>query len=202
MNASLSGQVLLPSGLEPAELHFGEAITGVERSGRAPADRFIVPGFIDVHVHGGGGADTMEGADGVRKLARFHASHGTTTNPAARILDALLGVREVALEARNDLPDVLGAHLEGPFISRARLGAQPDFVLEPSDPLLQQVLDLDIVRVVTLAPELPGAVAAARRPCPAPRPALASCGSWWSFWARPSPAYLPWPPCDTSQGQE
>ncbi len=169
MNASLSGQVLLPSGLEPAELHFGEAITGVERSGRAPADRFIVPGFIDVHVHGGGGADTMDGADGVRKLARFHASHGTTTilpttitNPAARILDALLGVREVALEARHDLPDVLGAHLEGPFISRARLGAQPDFVLEPSDPLLQQVLDLDIVRVVTLAPELPGAVAAAQ----------------------------------------
>ena len=169
MNASLSGQVLLPTGLEPAELNFGELITGVTRTGNAAADRYILPGFIDVHVHGGGGGDTMDGAEGVRQLARFHAGHGTTTilpttitNPTERIMAALLGVREVALERRHDLPDIPGAHLEGPFISRNRLGAQPDFVLEPSDPFLQQVLDLDVVRVATIAPELPGAIAAAQ----------------------------------------
>lgn len=130
---------------------------------------YLLPGFIDTHLHGGGGGDTMDGAVGVRTLARFHLRHGTTTlypttitNPWERVLSALNGVREVREAEEPDLPDIGGAHLEGPFISAERLGAQPPFVLEPSQERVEKVLSLGVVSLVTIAPELPGALSAAR----------------------------------------
>src|SRR5690554_413414 len=132
MSRELAGQLLLPGqgGLEPASLRFSRTIEAIESAPSAPDGHIILPGFIDVHVHGGGGADTMDGADGVRTLARFHLRHGTTTilpttitNPLERIMAALEGVRQVRGENASDLPDIPGAHLEGPFISRDRLGA-------------------------------------------------------------------------------
>ena len=130
---------------------------------------YLLPGFIDTHLHGGDGGDTMDGAAGVRTLARFHLEHGTTTlypatitNPWEKILSALRGVLALQDENHPDLPDIPGAHLEGPFISGKRLGAQPDFVLEPTRERVEEVLSFDVVRLVTLAPELPGALEAAR----------------------------------------
>jgi len=160
---------VLPQGVVAGHLEFGEVITGLEPDAHARGP-YILPGFIDTHVHGGGGGDTMDGPDGVRTLARFHLAHGTTTlypttitNPWGAILHALEGVRQVQQEADPALPDLPGVHLEGPFISPHRLGAQPPDTLEPTEAHLDALLAHDVVRLVTLAPEIAGVAEAARR---------------------------------------
>ncbi|MDV6374970.1 N-acetylglucosamine-6-phosphate deacetylase [Deinococcus sp. ZS9-10] len=166
---SLRGKILLPSGeWLLGQLEFLDHITAITPDNTAPPDRLILPGFIDAHVHGGGGADTMDGPDGVRTLARFHAAHGTTTllpttmtNPWDNVLFALRGIRRVMDE--GGVPggaDIVGAHLEGPFISPGRLGAQPPNTLEPTPERIAEVLALNVVQAVTFAPELPGALTA------------------------------------------
>lgn len=160
----LRGQLVLPGGVVPGELRFGERLEAVTPLDEAPDDVYLLPGFVDTHVHGGGGGDTVDGPAGVRTLARLHARHGTTTllpttltHPWARVLAALRGVREV-MDA-GGVPggaDVPGAHLEGPFISPERLGAQPPHTLEPTPERVAEVLALGAVRAVTLAPEVPG----------------------------------------------
>lgn len=176
----LQGTLLLPGGAAHGSIEFGAQIeriepggAGVTAAGRARAP-IICPGFIDVHVHGGDGGDTMDGPEGVRTLARLHARHGTTTilpttmtNPWPRVMAALRGVREVMDEERTGgpftgTPDILGAHLEGPFISPGKLGAQPPDDLPPDPALVAEVIALGVVKVVTLAPELEGAVQAAQ----------------------------------------
>jgi len=167
---------------------------GTRGEGDAPGPPWIVPGFIDVHVHGGGGGDTMDGPDGVRALAAAHLRHGTTALLASTltadwpdVLAALRGVAQVVAEdaaaedarssdaaptidgappgggARAPRARVLGAHLEGPFINPGRLGAQPPFAVAPTAERVAEVLALGVVRTVTLAPELDGALAAVAR---------------------------------------
>src|SRR5207248_4186536 len=88
-------------------------------------DRWLVPGYIDVHVHGGGGAqcNTSE-AEEIAEVARFHARHGTT-GLLATTAPAPVGELCTALDAiaRCTALNLLGAHLEGPFLSRERPGA-------------------------------------------------------------------------------
>lgn len=162
-----SGQVWTAQGWVPARVSFGRLI-GEMRPHPAQTGQYLIPGFIDVHVHGGGGHDTMDGEEGVRGLARFHARHGTTsllpttiTNPPGRILESLEAVARVRRRPGAGEAEVLGAHLEGPFLSPDRLGAQPPHALRPTADLTARLLDSGVVRVVTLAPELDGAVAAA-----------------------------------------
>ena len=163
------GQVLLSGGFQAARVHFGAEIVQIELDETAPRDRYLLPGFIDTHVHGGGGGDTMDGPEGVRRLARLHARHGTTsllpttlTAVWPAVLAALRGVREVMVLGVPGGAAILGAHLEGPFISPQRLGAQPPQTLVPNEALIAEILALEVVRAVTLAPELPGALEAAR----------------------------------------
>ncbi len=156
---TLSGQVLTQDGWVSGRLHHTALVGGIERWSGAPADRFILPGFVDLHVHGGGGADTMEGAAAVETLARFHARHGTTallpttvTAPAADLLRAAEGV--TAARPGRGGARILGLHLEGPFISPAVLGAQPPFAIPPDLALLDAIGAAMRLRVVTLAPEV------------------------------------------------
>ena len=171
------GRWLLPDGPATGRV----AVDGGRIAGFAPEvlddDGWWAPGFVDVHVHGGGGGDAMDGADGVRALAAAHLAHGTTallpttlTAPWPEVLAGLRGIAAVrhedALAAASDGPPerraaVLGAHLEGPFVSPQRLGAQPPFAIDPTPDRVAAVLALGVVRVATLAPELPGAEAAA-----------------------------------------
>ncbi len=155
------------------EVRFDEQIEALNlftaTSTVAAGGPYILPGFIDTHVHGGDGGDTMDGAQGVRTLARFHLQRGTTTllpttmtNPWEEVLGALRGVKEVAGQGDETLPSIPGAHLEGPFISPERLGAQPAHTLEPTAEHVREVLDLGIVKLVTLAPEIAGALRAAK----------------------------------------
>lgn len=166
---TLTGRLVLPEGVVPGRLEFGTHLRRLERTGDA-AGPLILPGFIDTHVHGGGGGDTMDGPEGVRALGRLHLQHGTTTllpttitNPWGRVLAALEGVRAVRAEASPELPDLPGVHLEGPFLNPERLGAQPPYAVAPTPERVDAVLAAGVVCVVTLAPELPGACDAARR---------------------------------------
>ncbi len=73
----LAGRILTPAGWIAGTVRCTAQIAAIE-PGPAPEGRFIVPGFVDLHVHGGAGADCMAGAEAVRRMARFHARHGTT----------------------------------------------------------------------------------------------------------------------------
>lgn len=126
-----------------------------------------VPGFVDLQVNGFGGVDFLTAdADGYRQAADAILETGVTaflatliTSPEEQLLAAL---REVP--ARSDGARVLGAHLEGPFLSALRLGIHPAGARRNPDlELLERLLDAGPVRLVTLAPELPGASAVIER---------------------------------------
>ncbi|MBO1324542.1 N-acetylglucosamine-6-phosphate deacetylase [Acetobacter sp. TBRC 12305] len=162
----LTGQLVLPDRILPGRLSFTDHLHALTPEPRAP-ECYILPGFIDCHVHGGDGADTMDGIDAIHTLSRFHARHGTTTllpttitNPWPDVLAALAAIAEVMRQGVPDGPDIAGAHLEGPFVSPHRLGAQPPFTLEPTPERVAQALAPGCVRIVTLAPELAHAPAA------------------------------------------
>jgi N-acetylglucosamine-6-phosphate deacetylase len=123
-------------------------------------DCVVVPGFIDMHVHGGGGASYTDAA-GIASAAEFHQRHGTTTTLASLVTlgpaELLAGVRALAEATR--VGTVAGIHLEGPWLSRARCGAHdPDQLREPDPAEIDAVLTAGggAIRMVTLAPELAG----------------------------------------------
>jgi N-acetylglucosamine-6-phosphate deacetylase len=123
----------------------------------------ILPGFIDLHVHGARGVDVMEGGDSAQAIARAHARHGTTallattmTDSIERITQALRGIERVRSTPARDAAHVLGTHLEGPFISAQRLGAQPNCVATATLQQVEALHAITPIRVLTLAPEVPG----------------------------------------------
>lgn len=130
---------------------------------------FVAPGFIDLHVHGALHRDTMEGtAEAFRTICDYHASGGTTslllttvTAPIAQVLN-VLGATRAAMAAN---PTLAGIHVEGPFISREKPGAQrTEFICNPENASIDQLLQFsDVVKRVTIAPELPGARSAIER---------------------------------------
>ncbi|WP_018465007.1 N-acetylglucosamine-6-phosphate deacetylase [Calidithermus timidus] len=160
----LRGIVVTPEGERPGLLRFGERIEALEALPEAPR-RYLLPGCIDLHVHGGGGADCMDGEEAIRQMARFHARNGTTallattvTAPPADLEAALVGIRAVVERPEPGEARVLGVHLEGPFINANKLGAQPPYAIPPDLELMRRWLGLAPIKVVTLAPELPGAL--------------------------------------------
>ncbi|MBW3601444.1 MAG: N-acetylglucosamine-6-phosphate deacetylase [Actinobacteria bacterium] len=144
---------------------------GAERVDLARA--WLLPGFVDPHVHGGGGGDfTRADPASHAQAAAFHARHGTTSLVASTVsaVPDRLEATVAALAAGEDRPAhgarVLGIHLEGPFLSSARRGAQdPAALRHPDVAELERLATVSggAVRIVTLAPELPGATALIRR---------------------------------------
>ncbi len=164
----LVGRILTPEGWVHGRIAFDQNIWRIESDDAGKNNLHVLPGFIDVHVHGGAGHDTMDGENGVRGLAEFHARHGTTslyattiTNPRENIFAALQGVAKAMHQPAPNAANVLGAHLEGPFISAKKLGAQPAFSCLPKPERVQEILASNVVRLLTLAPELDGASQAA-----------------------------------------
>jgi N-acetylglucosamine-6-phosphate deacetylase len=135
-----------------------------------------VPGFVDVHIHGAGGHDVMEGtAEALGAISAAVAVHGTTSMLATTVTasedatcDAIRGIgdwirfaRETPVGAKPQA-EILGVHLEGPFISPARRGAHPaEWIVAPSREIFGKFVSAGegkVVRILTLAPELPGAL--------------------------------------------
>ncbi|WAC90599.1 N-acetylglucosamine-6-phosphate deacetylase [Mycobacterium sp. Aquia_213] len=130
-------------------------------------DSLVVPGFIDMHVHGGGGASYLA-AEQIAEAAQFHRRHGTTTTLASLVTAApgtlIAGVRALADATRSGT--VAGIHLEGPWLSTARCGAHdPTQMRDPEPAEIDDVLAAGegTIRMVTLAPERPGSSEAIRR---------------------------------------
>lgn len=123
----------------------------------------LLPGFIDLHVHGGIGKEVMDGTvEAVRDLARFYAQHGVTsflpttwTASQADIQKALNAVGE-AMGPVEGGATVLGAHLEGPFLNATRTGAQdPNLIRRATPDEALPYLDTGLARLITIAPEFP-----------------------------------------------
>jgi N-acetylglucosamine-6-phosphate deacetylase len=138
----------LPAGLPVTDLH----------------GHWVLPGFVDLHVHGGGGTSFTEGsADDARHAAAFHRRHGSTTIVASLVTAPLadLEARAAMLAALASQGVIAGIHLEGPFLSAARCGAQdPRHMLAPDVAAFERLhaAAASHLRVITIAPELPGAI--------------------------------------------
>lgn len=170
----LHGLVLTPAGFVRGVLEMRDgritAITGDKVADAGVRDAnlpIIIPGFVDLHVHGGGGRDIMDGGDAAAQVARVHARTGTTsllattmTAPVDDLRAAFSGLATVISSGIADGARILGVHLEGPYISGDRLGAQPDFTRSFRMQELMELTAVAPVRLVTLAPEVPGNIEA------------------------------------------
>ncbi|MEE1942344.1 N-acetylglucosamine-6-phosphate deacetylase [Streptomyces sp. TRM 70361] len=129
---------------------------------------WIVPGFVDMHVHGGGGASFSSGSaeESLRAVAT-HRAHGTTTLVASTVTGDLedLSRQAAVLSELVEQGELAGVHFEGPFISAHRCGAHDPALLRDPDPAdVRKLLDAarGTARMVTLAPELPGGLESVR----------------------------------------
>jgi N-acetylglucosamine-6-phosphate deacetylase len=162
----VEGAILCPDGWVKGSLFFTDRILeirGISASEPGAGDRLILPGAVDLHVHGGGGADIMSGNGAIDVAGRLHAAHGTTsliattlTAPEGAISAALTDIGRAVRERAPGSARVLGAHLEGPFISPDKLGAQPGHARPGTADELRRLGALAPIRIVTLAPEVPG----------------------------------------------
>lgn len=130
--------------------------------------RWLLPGFIDLHVHGGGGHDFAADPESMAAGAAFHLAHGTTstlislvTAPIPELQAQLSWAAKLAKQGGPGTPRVLGAHLEGPFLSPTRCGAQnTEHMRRPDRAVLAELIAAadGSLRAITVAPELDGAV--------------------------------------------
>jgi N-acetylglucosamine-6-phosphate deacetylase len=156
-------RVLDPGWVEVA----GDRIAAVGLGG-TPTGLTVIPGFVDIHVHGGGGASFLTSdPDEAARAVAFHRRRGTTSTLAS-LVTAPLDTLERQLSALADLCAdglIAGIHLEGPWLSNVRRGAHdPAFLCPPALPEVRRLLTAggSALRVVTLAPELDGGLDAVR----------------------------------------
>lgn len=180
----IGGKVVSSDGvLDPGWVLVERGVVGAMGTGPAPAHgadgmplevtdvagHWVIPGFVDIHCHGGGGeAFTDTDPERVRRGVDAHRRHGTTTmlaslvsRPVPELVDQVAALAELVDDGL-----IAGIHLEGPFLSAARCGAHDPSVLRPPDPRSINTLlaaGRGTVRMVTIAPELDGGVAAVRQ---------------------------------------
>ena len=167
----LRGRLVLDDRVVPGRIVVEDGrIDGVDLDGAgAPGDAaplpYLVPGFVDVHVHGWGGHSAMGTTDDLDGMARALLRHGVTsflptawTTPMAELHAFADRVRAWIPRAPGDGAEPLGFNLEGPFIAPARKGAHnPDFLATPADVPWSEIEPLvDGLRLTTIAPEIPG----------------------------------------------
>ncbi len=167
------GRVVTPDGvLSPGWIRLAGHVIDAVGSGRPQSGDlsvtdlrgyWVLPGFVDLHVHGGGGTSFTEGSnEDARHAAEFHRGHGTTSIVASLVTAPLAELEaRAALLAGLAADGVLaGLHLEGPFLSAVRCGAQdPRHMIAPDVAAFERLRTASAghLRVITLAPELPGA---------------------------------------------
>ncbi|MDG4804376.1 N-acetylglucosamine-6-phosphate deacetylase [Micromonospora sp. WMMD980] len=168
MTRRVTGKVVTPTGVVRqgcVEIADGR-ITAVAEYPSVRDGHWIVPGFVDMHTHGGGGHTFTTGdPESARQAAAFHLGHGTTTLLASLVSSpfALMRDATVAFRPLVESGVLAGLHFEGPYLSTDRCGAQnPEFLRDPSTEELTELIGLGggTVRMVTLAPERAGATGA------------------------------------------
>lgn len=173
---TLSGEIAQPDGtLTRGQITFSDRIVEVHTA-PTRSDDYILPGFVDLQVNGSHGIDVMTAApESMLSIARKLACEGATswlptvvTAPPARIEQAHAAISEAAsiqmgADAPHDAAAIMGMHLEGPFISPRRLGAHPPLNLEPHGADFERLSALGSLKLITMAPELPGAMEAIRK---------------------------------------
>ena len=198
------GAVVLPSEVleDGAVLCVNGRIEAVGRRNEVRGDAeivdaaggFVAPGYVDIHTHGGDGADFMDGtAEAVRTACRAHARHGTTTifpttttgSPAQ--LEAMLSTCAEVQRAR-DGARIAGVHLYGPFFAEDKVGCHSISGRRDPDPAeYRGYFDTGLVRIATCAAELPGAESYYREA--AARGCLVTCGHSNASWAEMARAF-------------
>jgi N-acetylglucosamine-6-phosphate deacetylase len=150
------GRILeVGTGVRPGEVHDLGPVT-------------LAPGFVDLHCHGGNGHSFSEGADAARQALLTHRRHGTTSTVASLATDTL---ESLATQIRHLAPlvaaeELVGVHLEGPWLSAAHCGAHDPSLLRDPDPAeVTRLLEAapGVVVMVTLAAERPGGLEAVQR---------------------------------------
>src|SRR6202165_5813846 len=142
-----NGRLIFPNGVRDGLDLVAEngMITGIR--GQAPAmgeqivdleGNYLAPGFIDLHVHGAMGRDTMQASTrAFRAICDYHASGGTTSlllTTATASIKAIVDVLNAVRDCRSSIPQIAGVHVEGPFISKAKAGAQREALMRKPTP--------------------------------------------------------------------
>ena len=171
ISAPMSGRILTPKGFVDGTMAIAadgrvariEGTPVALEAARDTREPLILPGFVDLHVHGGGGHDIMEGGDAAARVAELHARHGTTTMlattmtaPLSDLVTAFAALTEVVAQRGPRAARVLGVHLEGPFINSGKLGAQPNYARPVQADEIRRLHALAPIRLITLAPETAG----------------------------------------------
>jgi len=126
---------------------------------------YIVPGFIDIHCHGGNGYDTMDSTyEALKEISKFKAKNGctgflatTVTSSTKDTTKALNNISEYSKQSTEEGAEILGIHLEGPFINAKQKGAQrEDLIISPSIEIVKKFISEagGLIKIVTYAPEL------------------------------------------------
>ncbi|MBQ8507260.1 MAG: N-acetylglucosamine-6-phosphate deacetylase [Clostridia bacterium] len=175
MHAIINGRIVLPNQiLENSVLLYDEKITGFVPANEIPADaeiidakgNLVIPGLVDMHIHGYLGEDASDGSfDGIRTMAEGVTKNGVTsflpttmTVSYDELRAAFAQIRKGMEESRKNTwqgAQILGVNAEGPFINPSKKGAQAGENIRPGDAAFLQEY-LDIIRVFTIAPEMPG----------------------------------------------
>lgn len=162
MKNKLHGNILIDDSFVEAEIEFGDKIYSINVLGPENSTLHkIIPGFIDLHVHGGGGADVMENGNSSGIVARTCARFGTTSflattmsAPYEDLEKSFLGMVSNFSNRGKKEARLLGVHLEGPFISSQKLGAQQDFTRVATLKEIMKLHKIVPIKSVTLAPEV------------------------------------------------
>ncbi len=173
MKAIVNGKIILPNSIvEGRALLFDEKIIGLSETVPEGAEiidakgRYVAPGLMDIHIHGYLGEDTSDGSvEGIRKMAEGVVKNGvtawlpTTMTVSYDDLRRAFNAVRTLMDKKNNPKgaQIMGVHAEGPFINPSKKGAQAVEYIRPADaPFL--IENSDVIRIVTLAPEMPGAL--------------------------------------------
>ena len=178
-SAVIAGALVGDTWVEVSENFIRSVNKGVHPSPNQIIDGTLIPGFVDIHCHGGGGKYFSALSDGeIQSVIQTHRGHGTTSLLASLVSEPIETLKEqiIRLKPLYERGQILGIHLEGPYLSHARCGAHdPQLLVTPDLAEIKELLELadGAIKMITIAPELPGAVEAIKF-----LSARSYCGYW------------------------
>ena len=154
----ISGKIINYNESFFGEINFDESIQEIKNFHEEKNDKIIIPGFVDLHCHGGNGYDTMDGIESIKSMANFHLSKGTTSLLATtwtnNFENTFAALNDFDINFRDKNNNLIGVHLEGPFINPNKLGAQPPLFQTPSIDFVKKIKKIADIKVITIAPEI------------------------------------------------